>query len=168
MRAARRRAPIDVEVACGELPAQRVSQVGIAAHHDPGSPRIEAHARRGLQAALLDKLRNSGIQCPKAGFAGDNGQVLQSLRVDCYRFLVRNGCDLIKVSEFTGMADAVRDDDCPEGGPGRRIAKNRDKRAKPGAARQEPEILARREIIDSEEAVAGLVHTHWISLADYP
>ena len=61
------------------------------------------------------------------------------------------------------MADAVDNDDGVVGLPRGRVVQDRQKRAEPGAARQEPEILPRSETIDSQEPVAGFFHTNRVS-----
>ncbi len=135
-------------------------RAGVAADHDPRMRRIEPHARRGLETAVVDETGNARIQRAGARLARDHGNVPQPFRRHGRRQALRDRRDLVAIGELIRVADAVHQDDALEGRPRRRVAQDRDERTEAGTARQQPQVAPRREVVDGQEAIGRHVHAH--------
>src|SRR5881296_398302 len=133
---ARLAAPVLLHAAPRERCVRVRHHLRVAANHNPRGLRRKRHARRGLQATLLDREGDASVE--RAGFifpAHERDQAHLLL------VLAEQPREAVSVGQLLGMAHRVNQDDLLEALPGYLGLQDRQERADSGSRRYQPEVL---------------------------
>jgi hypothetical protein len=123
---------------------------------------------RGFEAAVGKQQRDAFGQRGRTRLAGDDRQIGERGFGLGEQFALRHAGNFVAPGQLRRVAHAVRDDQAlvvlPDGG----ILQDGEEGPEPGAAGEHPELAATGQLVDGEEAVAGLVDTDRIALAQLP
>jgi hypothetical protein len=129
---------------------------------------IERGCCRGFEAAVGEQQRDAVGQRGRTRLAGDDRQIGERGFGLGEQFALRHAGDFVAPGQLRRVAHTVRDDQAlvvlPDGG----ILQDGEEGPEPGAAGEHPEVAAGGQLVDGEEAVAGLVDTDRIALAQLP
>ena len=126
-------------------------------------PAFQRHVGCGFQPTVDDQLRNSRVKRAGMLFPCHHRQVAQVGTHSGGGLAVPYRLDVLLVGEFFRAANAMHENQMIEGTPRGRVTQDGHEGTEAGAGGEHPEIVAGRELIDGQEAVAQLLDQHGVA-----